>query len=196
MRVGTQLARRLHERDIHWWDTQLADYEPLPEWKDVCRIWEDALERNFDIDITDFPFWLLTSRSMQYAWGANVSLPMIRELADNIAGHDGILINEGAAAALGIGEGDRIEVRSPIGATQGRARLRHGIRPDTLIMLAQFGHWKTPYAKDLDRPSLNALVPMLMDLTDGTGSANDMVKVAVRRIHNGASEARRPVSGD
>jgi phenylacetyl-CoA:acceptor oxidoreductase len=181
-RVGTQLERRLHEQGVHWWDRQLADYEPLPRWKDVCRLWEEALERTFQIDMRDFPFWLLTSRSMQYAWGSNVSVPLIREVADNVTGHDGIMISATVAAELGIREGELIEVRSPIAATRGRARLRLGMRPDTIVMLAQFGHWKTPYARDLDRPSLNALVPMLLDLTDGTGSNNDMVRVAVRRL--------------
>ena len=35
----------------------------------------------------DYPFWLLTARSMQYAWGGNVGMQMIKEVADNIAGH-------------------------------------------------------------------------------------------------------------
>ncbi len=35
----------------------------------------------------DYPFWLLTARSMQYAWGANVGMQLIKEVADNVAGH-------------------------------------------------------------------------------------------------------------
>jgi len=33
-RVGRQLANRLHQRGISWWDSQLEEYEPLPRWKD------------------------------------------------------------------------------------------------------------------------------------------------------------------
>jgi phenylacetyl-CoA:acceptor oxidoreductase len=64
--------------------------------------------------------------------------------------------------------------------------LREGIRPDTLLIIGQFDHWATPYAKDLDAPSMNALVPMLLDLTDATGSAADLVKVKVTKLAGAA----------
>ena len=67
-------------------------------------------------------------------------------------------------------------------ATRGHVVLRQGIRPDTLLLVGQFDHWITPYAKDFDVPSMNALVPMLMDLTDATGSAADIVPVSIKRI--------------
>jgi phenylacetyl-CoA:acceptor oxidoreductase len=57
--------------------------------------------------------------------------------------------------------------------------LRRGIRPDTLLMIGQFDHWVTPFAKDQGTPSMNRLVPMLMDLTDATGSGADLVRVKV-----------------
>ena len=106
---------------------------------------------------------------------------MIREVARNVAGHDGIIVNGGRAREMGIGEGDMIEVSSPIGSVRGRAVLRQGIRPDTILMLAQFGHWKTPFAKDFGTPSVNRLVPMNIGLMDGGGSSNDAAKVAVTR---------------
>lgn len=34
----------------------------------------------------DYPLWLLTSRSMQYAWGANVSLPIMADVARTWSG--------------------------------------------------------------------------------------------------------------
>ena len=122
-----ELANRLHEHGIDWWDEQLTEYQALPPWKDfpgsgIAR----ARGKGGDTD----PFWLLTSRSMQYAWGGNAAIQMIKEVADNIAGHGGIIINRGGRR-LGIADGDWIEVRSPLRATQGRAVLREGIRPDT-----------------------------------------------------------------
>jgi len=60
--------------------------------------------------------------------------------------------------------------------------LCEGIRPDTLLMIGQFDHWATPYAKDFGAPSMNALMPMLLDLTDATGSGADLVKVGVTRL--------------
>ena len=108
-------------------------------------------------------------------------MQIVNEAAANIKGHRGIVINTGKARELGIQDGDIIEVRSAVRATRGPAVLRQGIRPDTVLMMAQFDHWITPYAKNLKAPSMNPLVPMLLDLTDATGSAADIVPVAVSK---------------
>ncbi len=181
-RIGKELGRRLHEQGIGWWDRQLEEYEPLPHWRDLAGLWEGALERHFDVRIGDYPFWLLTTRSMQYSWGGNVGIPLIKEVADNVAGHGGVVMHHAAAGRLGIADGDVIEVRSPLNHTRGRAMLCEGIRPDTLLMIGQFDHWATPFAKDFAAPSMNALMPMLLDLTDATGSSADLVKVRVARL--------------
>jgi phenylacetyl-CoA:acceptor oxidoreductase len=181
-RIGKELERRLHEQGITWWDRQLAEYEPLPHWRDLSALWEGALERHFQVHIADYPFWLLTARSMQYSWGGNVGIPLIKEVADNVAGHGSVVMNHAAAERLGIADGDLVEVRSPLNQTRGRALLCEGIRPDTLLMIGQFDHWATPFAKEMGAPSMNALMPMLLDLTDATGSSADLVKVKVRRL--------------
>ena len=69
--------------------------------------------------IADYPFWLVTARSMQYSWGGNVGIQLIKEVADNVAGHGNVVMNRGAArAALGIADGDLVEVRSPLNDTR------------------------------------------------------------------------------
>jgi len=60
--------------------------------------------------------------------------------------------------------------------------LSQGIRPDTLLMMGQFDHWATPYAKDMKAPSMNSLIAMSMALTDSTGSGADLARVGVRRL--------------
>jgi phenylacetyl-CoA:acceptor oxidoreductase len=182
LRVGRQLGNRLHEKGIRWWDTQLAEYEAMPAWRDIPGIWERVLEEKFHVSIGDFPFWLLTSHNMPYVLGANVGIQMIKEVADHITGHGGIIMNTGQAEALGIADGDMVEVRSPLNATVGHAVLRQGIRPDTVLMIGQFGHWATPLAKDFKFPSMNPLVPILPELTDAWGSGADLVRVTVTRI--------------
>ncbi|HEX6362136.1 MAG TPA: molybdopterin dinucleotide binding domain-containing protein, partial [Albitalea sp.] len=179
-RVGAELGRRLHEHDMHWWDAQLAEYQALPPWKDFPGLWEAVVTQG-GAEPTDYPFWLLTARSMQYAWGGNVGVQMIREVADNIAGHRGVIVNPQAAARLGIAEGDPIEISTPRRRVTGRAVLRQGIRPDTLLLIGQFEHWETPLAKDFGVPSLNTLATMSLALTDATGSGADIVRVALRR---------------
>jgi phenylacetyl-CoA:acceptor oxidoreductase len=179
-RVGKELGRRMHEHGMQWWDKQLAEYQALPAWKEFPRIWEDELAR-VGGKPEDFAFWLLTSRSMQYAWGGNVGMQIIHEVAGNVAGHGGVIINAGRAAELGIAEGDIVEIATPRASVRARAVPRQGIRPDTLLLIAQFDHWATPYAKHFGVPSMNSLVPMSMDLTDATGSGADIVRVSVRK---------------
>ncbi len=182
LRIGQELRARLHEAGITWWDRQLEEYEPLPGWHNLPDLWGEALEKGFGVDINDYPFWLVTSRSMQYSWGGNAGMQMIHEVARNITGHGGVVMNATAAAKMGLAEGDRVEVSSPNGSTKGVVILKHGIRPDTLLMIGQFDHWTTPFAKELRAPSMNALTPMLLDLTDATGSGADLVRVSITKI--------------
>jgi phenylacetyl-CoA:acceptor oxidoreductase len=103
-------------------------------------------------------------------------------VARNVRGHFGVMLNRRAAGALGIAEGDMVEIESPTGRTQGRAILREGVRPDVAVALQQFGHWATPFARDLGMPSLNEVALMDLALTDATGSGADLVPVAIRRM--------------
>ena len=145
-------------------------------------MWEDALEKNFQVNINDYPFWVVTTRSMQYSWGNNVAIQMIKEVADNIKGHGGMIMNSKRAQEMGLKDGDRVEIRSPLSATRGIVVTRQGIRPDTVLLLGQFDHWKTPLAKEFEVPSMNSLVPMLMDLTDATGSSSDLTRVSIKKL--------------
>jgi len=165
---------------MRWWDRQLEEYRALPAWKDFPALWDEAL-REQGGSPEAFPFWLLTARSMQYAWGGNVGMQLIREVADNVAGHRGVIVNASAARSLGIADGDEVEIATPRRSTRGRAVLREGVRPDTLLAIGQFDHWATPYAKDFGVPSLNTLATMSLGLTDATGSGADVVRVSLRR---------------
>ncbi|MBI4241756.1 MAG: molybdopterin-dependent oxidoreductase [Candidatus Rokubacteria bacterium] len=180
-RVGEELGRRLHERGIRWWDAQLDEYRPLPIWRDFPDIWARvALKHGRRPE--EFPLWLLTSRSMQYSWGADVSLPVLAEVARLVVGHFGVMLNRRTGLALGIQDGDLVEIESPTGRTKGRAILREGVRPDVAVALQQFGHWATPVARDLGMPSLNQVSAIDLDLTDATGSGADLVRVAIRKV--------------
>lgn len=185
LRVGRELRNRLHEHHISWWDQQLSEYTALPDWHDVPGRWEQALI-HAGRKVEDFPLWLLATKSMQYHTGGNVSIALMREVSQNVRGHTGVIINADTAARYGIAEGDRVEIRSHIGATYGRAALAQGVRPDTLVILGQFDHWATPVAKDFGMPSLNTVAPMSLELTDATGSGSDIVRVQIRRLEEHA----------
>jgi phenylacetyl-CoA:acceptor oxidoreductase len=179
-RIGGELAARLHEQGIDWWDAQLEEYQALPAWKDFPAIWSEVARR-FGKKPEDYSLWLLTSRSMQFSWGSQVSLPLLADVAKYVQGHFGVMLNRETARALGIGDGDEIWVESPIGRQKGRAILRSGVRPDVIVALQQFGHWATPVADEYDMPNLNALAPIDLSVTDATGSGSDLVRVKVYR---------------
>jgi phenylacetyl-CoA:acceptor oxidoreductase len=119
---------------------------------------------------------------MQYSWGSNVSLPVLADVARHVKGHFGVMLNRGAARELGIADGDLVEIESRTGRTRGRAILREGVRPDVAVVLQQFGHWATPFARDLQMPNLNQVASMDLALTDATGSGADLVPVAIRPL--------------
>ena len=118
---------------------------------------------------------------MQYSWGSNVGIPMIKEVADNISGHRGVILNRGRARELGIAEGDALVIESVSGTTRGNAVLREGIRPDVVLIIGQFDHWKTPVVKDFGLPSLNSLTDLSLKLTDSTGSGSDIARVKIHK---------------
>ena len=137
----------------------------------------------------DYPFWALTARSMQYSWGANAGIPIINEVANNIAGHKGVIINREAGKRYDINDGDPIVLESVSGITHGHAVLREGIRPDTILLIGQFDHWVTPFAKDLKLASLNSLTDMSLSLTDSTGSSADIMRVKIYKDKSGSRKA-------
>ena len=181
LRVGEELGRRLHDQGIHWWDSQLDEYVALPQWHDVPERWVQSI-RDLGGDPDEYPLWGITTKVMPYTTGNNAGIPLMHEVSENMRGHGAVVLNAATAAGLGIATGDWVEVRSPIGATSGRAEAVQGCRPDTVVIPGQFDHWKTPFAKDLAFPSLNTVVPLSLALTDATGSGADVVRVAVRRI--------------
>ena len=86
----------------------------MPHWRDLPALWETALARHFNVRIDDYPFWLITARSMQYSWGGNAGIQLMKEVADNLAGHGKVVMNRAAAGQLGIADGEEVEVRSPL----------------------------------------------------------------------------------
>jgi phenylacetyl-CoA:acceptor oxidoreductase len=181
LRAGVELGRRLHEANIHWWDSQLTEYQGLPCWHDVPHHWEVAT-RELGADPADYPFWGITTKTMSYTTGNNIGIPLMHEAGANLRGHGSVILNAATARKLGIANGDWVEVRSPVAATRGRAAVVQGCRPDTVVIPGQYAHWKTPYAKDLKFPSLNKLTPLSLELTDATGSGADVVRVSLRRV--------------
>ncbi len=167
-RVGVELGDRLHEKNIHFWDQQLVEFEALPTWHDPPLLYDTGAE---------YDLWLVACRSMQYSLGANVSLPLLFEAAERVLGHTGAMINKRSAEARGIKDGDLMWIESPRGRIKARAFLREGVHPEVIVTTQQFGHWKISFAKDLGWPNLNPVTPINYKTTNGMGSSSDHVKV-------------------
>ncbi|MFC1893203.1 molybdopterin-dependent oxidoreductase [Chloroflexota bacterium] len=183
-RVGEELRDRLHEKDIKWWNRQAEQLQALPHWEDVNNILDEVTSNIYGKDPKDYPFWLLATRSMQYAWANNIGVPLMHEAASHVLGHTWLQMNRKAAEGLGIKDGDEIWMESPYGRTKGKVKLREGIRPDCLLTTQQYGHWATPYARHLGLPNLNEITPALVELTDEVGGAKDHIKVKVYKVHS------------
>jgi phenylacetyl-CoA:acceptor oxidoreductase len=177
-RIGQQLGNRLHENDISWWDHQLQEYETFPKCEDFSKVWDQQC-KDLGAEPDDYGFWLVNTRSMQYAWGSNAAIPLMAEAAKNVPGFKGALVNKSIAENLGIKENDTIIIESVHAKVRARAVLREGVRPDTVVFTGQFGHWKTPFAKDLGIPNLNTLTKPEASIMDSGGSAADVVKVKI-----------------
>ncbi|MHC5054075.1 MAG: molybdopterin-dependent oxidoreductase [Planctomycetota bacterium] len=179
-RIGKELGNRLHENDIDWWDEQLHEYEALPKCEDFSKVWDDICTAA-GADPDEYGFWLVNTRSMQYAWGSNAAIPMMAEAAKNVPGFKGVLINRSVAEKRGIQDGDIVMVESVNASVRARAVLREGVRPDTVVFTGQFGHWKTPFARELGIPNLNSLTDPKTSVMDSGGSSSDVVKVRIRK---------------
>lgn len=94
----------------------------------------------------DLPFALITGRTLAHfhTRTKTARVPELQAAAPDVW----VEMNPGDAAALGLAEGDRVEVVSPRGAMQGPLRLVDA-RPGTVFVPFHYGYWDTrPGAED------------------------------------------------
>lgn len=175
MKMGEELEARLHEKGVDWWDKQLEEYEAFPEGEDFSKRWGDHYGEEYEQ-------WALTAKSIHYAYGANVTVPISSEVSKVSEEFEGVCISPKLAEEKGIERGDEIKVKSPFGEVKGDVIIREGIRPDVVLMVGQFGQKVTPYAKNLKTPNITELMSQRsLDLIDGTGSLAHIAKVNVEK---------------
>ncbi len=178
-KIHIELKRRLHERNIFWWDEQCDEIDFLPPCEIVGDVWDKVIPKVYGKKAEDYPFWILSTKSGQQPWGLTMCLPQVHELTKQIMGHEAIQMNKKAAQKLGIKDGDEIWVESPYRRMKGKVMLREGIRPDCLLSTGTYGHWITPVAKDLGVPNPNEIEPSLLETLSVGGSVNEKIKVKV-----------------
>jgi thiosulfate reductase / polysulfide reductase chain A len=103
-----------------------------------------------------FPIWeepvhpgggdlhLVTPKVALHAEGRGHNIPMvIAHLQPTVGGRGQAYceIHPETARARGIDDGDRIRISSDVGSVEATARLFQGVRPDTIVLPMEYGHW-------------------------------------------------------
>lgn len=179
LRIGEELRARLAERNITWWDKQAKEYQALPHWEDITAHVDEVTRNVYGKNPQDYPFWVVNTRSMQYAWGSNIDVPWLHEAAQEILGHTWVAVNAETARQLGLKDGDEVWIESPYAKTKGRIKTRQGIRPDTVLFTQMYGQWMAPYGRRLRLPNINQIAPALIELTDESGGSKDHARVKI-----------------
>lgn len=88
--------------------------------------------------------YMSTPKAAMHAEGRGANLPMaIALFQPMLGGRDKayIEIHPETARKRGIADGDRIRIKSSVGAIEGYCRYFEGTRPDTIVFPMEHGHW-------------------------------------------------------
>ncbi len=144
-------------------------------------------------DAKEFPYIFQENRSRLNREGRSQNLASYYEFKKVDPGDrswdDAVKINPVDAAKLGIKEGDKVRVTSPINSIEGRAHLFEGIRPGTVSKCYGQGHWaygrvaSLDFGKQARGGSNNHLMPADYDrLSGSTARHGGVTRVKVEKI--------------
>lgn len=88
--------------------------------------------------------YLVTPKVALHAEGRGHNIPMVIAHLQPVMGGRGEAyceINPRTAAARNIRDGDRIQISSDVGTIEATARTYEGVRPDTIVLPMEYGHW-------------------------------------------------------
>jgi thiosulfate reductase / polysulfide reductase chain A len=88
--------------------------------------------------------YFVTPKVALHAEGRGANIPMVIAHLQPVVGGRGtayLEIHPETARARGIGDGDRVRIRSDVGAIEAYCRYFEGTRPDTLVLPMEHGHW-------------------------------------------------------
>lgn len=88
--------------------------------------------------------YLVSPKQALHAEGRGHNIPMVIAHLQPVVGGRGqafVEINPKTAKAKGIGNGDWVRLKSSVGEIRVRCRYYEGVRPDTLVLPMEYGHW-------------------------------------------------------
>jgi len=142
----------------------------------------DFVEPQFDGDAGVFPFHFLTYSSQAFLDGSLAHLPWLQELPDPLSSamwSSWVEINPKTAQALGIAQGDVLDICSRHGSVRAAALVSPGLAPDVVAMPAGQGHRTfTRFASGRGANPIEILGPMAVAGTDALAWAATRVRLA------------------
>lgn len=136
----------------------------------------------FDGDAAQFPYHFMPYASQGLYDGSLAHLPWLQEMPDPMTSGmwcSWIEINEKKARALGIEQGDLIEVTSTQGSVRAPAFLNPGLAPDAVAMPVGQGHTNfTRYASNRGVNPISILAPVTIAETGTLAWSATRVKIA------------------
>src|SRR5262245_4807021 len=139
-------------------------------------------EATFAGDAAQYPFHFLPYPSIQFYDGSAAHLPWLQELPDPMTSamwSSWVEINPKTAASLNIGQGDIVEIASPVGAVRSPAFINPGLAPDIVAMPVGQGHATyTRYASGRGQNPVEIIAPVAEATTGALAWAATRVKVS------------------
>lgn len=141
-----------------------------------------ATVTQFDGAPERYPFHFLPYASQMHYDGSLAHLPWIQEAPDplsTVMWGTWIEVNPKTASALGLEQGDLVQVESQHGSLQAPAFVTPGIAPDVVAMPVGQGHEHfTRYAKGRGTNPISILAPMTVAGTDSLAWAATRVRIS------------------
>jgi anaerobic selenocysteine-containing dehydrogenase len=135
-------------------------------------------------DGSEYPYALLAYEHSTLAFGEHANLPSLQELPDpmvSVMWGSWIEINPKTAKAIGIADGDMVEVISPDGSVVAPAVIYPGIRPDAVALPYGQGHTASGrYARN--RGANGLLVSPLSPFGQDANPTQQMIRVKVIKV--------------
>jgi len=153
---------------------------PPPRPDELARVWSESPA--FAGKEDDYPFYFLPYPSQALTDGSGANLPWLQELGDpmtNVVWGSWLEINPKTAAALGVGEGDVVQIDSPARQIRAPVLLYPAIMPQVVAMPIGQGHRRYGrYASGRGVNPLAILAPLRQSHTDAWAWAATRVRLS------------------
>jgi anaerobic selenocysteine-containing dehydrogenase len=137
----------------------------------------------------DYAYTLIAYEHATLGFGEQANLPALQELPDamtSVMWGSWVEINPKTAEALGIKDGDTIEVETPHGSLRAPAVIYPAIRPDTIAM--PYGQGHTAYGRYASGRGVNA--GQVDPFTIGPGPPSQLARAKITKVEGDSQLAR------